>query len=347
MSNSTPYISVIIPIYNNRKADIERCFNSILNQTFFDYEVIIVNDGSNSECSKNIEHLARNFRNYRIIVQRNCGVSRARNTGISIACGKYVTFIDGDDYILPNMLQEAVSICIESDIDVLYGMVKYTHSKEISDMKPNLKNSKYVLMQDTTEIKCHMIDLSIDKFHYKSAYVSRGPVARFVRNDLCKKIKFDTGLKFGEDEDWNLRLLQTKVKIGICYSLWYLYIHNENSTLHAYRNNYIEEHTKRLDAIYKYVNNEEMLISFIHECLNVLKDISYYYFFSKQNNDGFMEKYSKFNKISYMYKWKDIFIFKRLIRLDNKAKITFILWKSKLLFFVLKMNNVIKTCLYR
>ena len=90
-------ISVIIPAYNAQKT-IYRCLESILNQTYRNIEVIVVNDGS----SDDTENICRQFEDerVRIVNQKNQGVSQARNTGIVLAQGKYICFVDSDDYVM-------------------------------------------------------------------------------------------------------------------------------------------------------------------------------------------------------------------------------------------------------
>lgn len=99
-----PEISVIVPIYNVEKY-LEKCIESILNQTFADFELILVNDGSPDGSAKICEKYAKTNDKIKLISQENAGLSAARNAGINIAKGKYLAFIDGDDYITDDMLE--------------------------------------------------------------------------------------------------------------------------------------------------------------------------------------------------------------------------------------------------
>ena len=108
----SPFFSIIIPTYN-RQHLISRPINSILNQTFNDYEIIIVDDGS----SDNTDHLITSMQNKKIryIKTDNCGVAHARNTGIKLATGKYIGFLDSDDLLEKNHLESAYDYLKEND----------------------------------------------------------------------------------------------------------------------------------------------------------------------------------------------------------------------------------------
>lgn len=111
-----PEISVIVPVYNVEKY-VEKCINSILGQTYKNFELIIVNDGSTDNSLKKI----KKFSDDRIILidQKNQGLSGARNTGISKAKGKYVTFIDSDDWISKGYLQEMMYCAHKYNADIV------------------------------------------------------------------------------------------------------------------------------------------------------------------------------------------------------------------------------------
>lgn len=93
-----PEVSVIIPVYNNEKY-VEKCIRSVMEQTFRDLEIIVINDGSTDGSGEILERLAAEDGRVRLISQENGGVAAARNSGIDDAEGKYLTFVDGDDYI--------------------------------------------------------------------------------------------------------------------------------------------------------------------------------------------------------------------------------------------------------
>ncbi len=112
------YISVIIPIYNAEKY-LPRCLDSIINQTYSNLEIILINDGS-SDASGNIcDSYAKEDSRVKVIHQSNAGVSAARNAGLDIATGDYISFVDPDDWIESNMYEVLVGTIQGKEIDIL------------------------------------------------------------------------------------------------------------------------------------------------------------------------------------------------------------------------------------
>ena len=99
-----PKYSVIVPVYNVEKY-LEKCLLSIENQTFEDYEVIAVNDGSTDNSLNMLNEFTKRYDNIKIISQNNQGLSSARNTGLTVAQGEYIIFVDSDDYVKEDLLE--------------------------------------------------------------------------------------------------------------------------------------------------------------------------------------------------------------------------------------------------
>ena len=99
-----PKVSIIVPIYNSEKY-MNKCIESILNQTLTEIEIILVNDGSTDNSGKIIDNYAKKDNRIKVIHQQNSGPSVARNKGISTAKGKYIGFVDSDDYIESTMYE--------------------------------------------------------------------------------------------------------------------------------------------------------------------------------------------------------------------------------------------------
>lgn len=121
-------ISVIVPMYNVIDY-IERCINSILKQDYYNYEIIIVNDGS-TDGSRNKIKQYENLENVIIIDKQNGGLSSARNVGLDNATGEYILFVDSDDYILPNTLKEAHDKINECNSDMCCFRIAYFSNNE-------------------------------------------------------------------------------------------------------------------------------------------------------------------------------------------------------------------------
>ena len=112
------FFSIIVPVYNTEKY-LDKCITSILEQTFSDYEIIIVDDGSKMECAIKIDSYLQTSSRIRVIHQVNKGLGGARNTGIQAAKGDYLFFLDSDDYIDKKALEIASNYLVKNQLDIL------------------------------------------------------------------------------------------------------------------------------------------------------------------------------------------------------------------------------------
>lgn len=110
-------VSVIIPVYNVEKY-IGKCLSSLMEQTFRNFEVIAVNDGSTDSSPEILRHFEERYDNIIVINQKNAGVAQSRNNGILRSRGQYLTFVDGDDYVSPTFLSELYNACVDYDADI-------------------------------------------------------------------------------------------------------------------------------------------------------------------------------------------------------------------------------------
>lgn len=115
---SYPLVSVIIPVYNVENY-LKECLDSVLNQTYKNIEVIVINDGSTDKSLHILEDYSSKFNNIKIIDQENSGQSVARNKGLENAKGKYIYFLDSDDYILPDTLKKLIKKLEMNNLDII------------------------------------------------------------------------------------------------------------------------------------------------------------------------------------------------------------------------------------
>ena len=113
----TPVISVVMPVYNVEKY-VGKCLSSLVEQTFRDFEIIAVNDGSTDSSPEILRHFERKYGNITVVDQNNAGMSQARNAGMKLARGEYLAFVDSDDYVAPTYLEELYDACVQFDADI-------------------------------------------------------------------------------------------------------------------------------------------------------------------------------------------------------------------------------------
>lgn len=131
-----PVLSVIVPVYK-AEAYLPRCIESILAQTFTDYELLLIDDGSPDDCGRICDEYARKDMRVRVFHQDNKGASAACNLGIDSAFGRYLVFVDSDDWVLPNYLHDLYEdVCAHSGVGlIIHGLMKVdSHKKKLGEL---------------------------------------------------------------------------------------------------------------------------------------------------------------------------------------------------------------------
>lgn len=138
-----PKISVIVPVYNVEKY-LYKCINSILEQTFNEFELILVNDGSTDNSGNICDEYAIKDRRVIVIHKENGGLSSARNAGLDIAKGSYISFIDSDDWIARDMYETLFDVGLKNDLDIVQCGYKSVY--ENSGMKAEVNSKKIMFV---------------------------------------------------------------------------------------------------------------------------------------------------------------------------------------------------------
>ena len=236
MKSDNPKISVIVPVYNAEKY-LRRCIDSILNQTFTDFEVLLINDGSTDSSGVICDEYAKQDSRVRVFHKENGGVSSARNVGIQNMKGEYSIHCDSDDWIKVNML------------DVLYNQAMISRADVIiCDYYSSKKDTYIRIVQNPTTLDAKGVcrDILLGKLHGSTWN-------KLVKSNLIikNKIKFNEQISYCEDVLFNVQLLLTNP--SVFYVNKALYVYNQisgsitNSKL-SYKN--VEEFELYCDSIY-------------------------------------------------------------------------------------------------
>ncbi len=215
-------LSVIVPVYNAEKW-LNRCIDSILEQSYKNFELILVNDGSKDASGEICDDYAKKDQRITVIHKANAGVSEARNTGIEIAQGDYIIFIDSDDAIVDGYFASAVA-GMETGVDWFICGAKeilFSGGNIVSESSFQLD-----LPQRTTILDLYSaVDNGI-----ASAFVNC-PCFRAYKTDIIKEnaLSFDPSLSLGEDIYFNLSYAKFAKEIFIDKNEYYLY-YRENTT---------------------------------------------------------------------------------------------------------------------
>lgn len=255
-------ISVIIPVYNIGKY-IERCLESIDNQTYSNIEAIIVDDGSTDNSSELIDKYLDN-KKFIIIHKKNGGLSSARNEGLKAATGDFVMFVDGDDYLFNDAIEILVKK-IADDVDViLFPYIKVYSNKKVKIHLFSEEEIKFSNKEVKDIIFPYLIGPSKKNNNLSPMAMDRLNTAwgKLYRKSLINNIMFVDTNEIGTEDGWYNILVFSKIKGSCLYTeeTWYLYEKgNTTSLLHSYKENYCEKRWNFYRLVDRLLKNKDLL----------------------------------------------------------------------------------------
>ena len=238
-------ISIVIPIYNAEKY-LEECLNSIKNQTYQNFEVIMVNDGSKDHSETICKRFLEDDSRFRYFDKENGGVSSARNVGLDNVEGDYITFIDADDWVDENHLELLITTVKKDHSDIVVSSYKQFNNIDIFYLRAYTIQEKYLLNFE----KMNRDDFLTIFPKLMSANVCfNNAVAKLFRKELVNNLRFDTSIKYGEDLDFYFRLYLNVDSISYVDEPTYVYrVHRDSTT-----SNFNQEHAEQELNIFKYM----------------------------------------------------------------------------------------------
>ena len=222
-------VSVIIPVYNVEKY-VERCFQSVSEQTYQNIEIIVVDDGSTDSSGKLCDEFARAEKRAVVIHKENGGLSSARNAGMRVAKGEYITFLDSDDFLALDFVEKAVLLCdnLSAEISILdMAYINETSNEEISDNS----NDEVVVLSREDAIKESL---------YQKMFSCCAPGKMYKKTTL-EGIEFPLN-KLSEDLAVCHLILNNANSIIYSNRIGYYYRQQQNSIMHVFN-------SRRLDAL--------------------------------------------------------------------------------------------------
>lgn len=215
-------ISVIVPVFNVEKY-LSPCIDSIINQTYKNLEIILVNDGSTDSCPGICDDYAVIDNRITVIHQKNGGLSAARNAGLKIATGDFISFVDSDDLLSVNFYQKLLQFSIENDADIVEcNFMKFERPLELTQVTTSLKENSEIFSAD-----------------YALELLMKEQLKQVVWNKLYKakvvdRHQFEIG-KIHEDEFWTYKIIARANKIvKITTALYYYRQQNESIMAERY-----------------------------------------------------------------------------------------------------------------
>ena len=271
-------ISIIIPIYNAEQ-HLVKCVNSILNQTEKNVEIILVDDGSKDSSLNICKNFQKKDERIKVIHQVNAGVSVARNHGIEVANGKYIGFVDSDDWIEPTMYERLLDEAEKIDADVVMcdATTVYADGRKQTDTITQLSASQILKKSDFTPTLLLEMAGSVWRCIYKSDRHNT-KLMKF------EKLYFPLGVKFSEDRIFNIYAFGHANYVVYIKEAYYNRYMNEKSAVHRFHVDYFEAYKKAAREIekaiyYAWNNEEEYQVAYLSQLItgSIMAICNYFY----------------------------------------------------------------------
>lgn len=222
-------LSIIVPVYNIDELLLRQCLDSVVKQTISDYEVIVVDDGSEVNCASVCDEYGLRYSFVKVIHQQNQGVSVARNSGIEAAAGKYVQFVDADDWIEKEASEKYFEFAEENQLDIM-----------LSGCVLEGEETTYLSVPDSGLIsgeEIHKLQLTI--LNNNPDYLGMWPMspwAKLFRKQYIKdySVRYIPGLKRMQDNLFCMYAYENAEKVGFFSYMGYHYRQNAASVCHKY-----------------------------------------------------------------------------------------------------------------
>lgn len=285
-------ISIVVPVYQTSQY-LNACLDSLAQQTYRNLEVIVVDDGSKDESGDICDNVADKDHRFKVIHQKNQGVSTARNNGLKFCTGEYIMFVDSDDWLEPCCCESALRKIRESKSDICFFEMHVIKNTDKKDTK-----ALVALNQLTTKTELLRLIIPFRDGDSVDDMVFYGPYCKLFKRDVIFGLSFLTGLRYGEDAIFNFEAVHVADSYCFLHEHLYYYRKNESSTTASFKQDRLEQSIIRL----KYTYN---LICMAEQCEEL--KLTYYQMFTNINF-WLMEKMfsgkSKSFKLSWTEFWK-------------------------------------------
>ena len=288
MSNKNIKVSVIVPVYNT-ELYLERCLNSILNQTFKDIELIIVNDNSNDNSHKIIETFINENTNIKYIDNKeNKGVSNCRNEAIKISSGEYILFIDSDDYLDENMIETMYNEASNNDLDI--AMCGYFVDYEDGNTQNRIINLDENRIYSGYEILSEIL-------HHKNG-VTGHSWNKLLKASIIKEnnIQYPEHMKIYEDVAFFSRLFPYCKKIKNIKKMFYHYIQRNNSSIKTINESVVLDTEEIVRLVNESISKLDLMNDFKAEyCAFVMRmfSVASHKIYTYSNDSNIQKEYIK------------------------------------------------------
>ena len=242
VSKKEPLISVIIPVYKVEEY-LDKCVSSVIEQTYKNLEIILVDDGSPDNCPKMCDDWAKKDNRIKVIHKKNGGVSSARNIGIKESKGEWITFIDSDDWIDENFIKKLYQVSLNNKSDVVIS----SYYRVTNDKYEKINTSVNILNFNNYE---YLIKALNPQTGYGFCHM------RIIKKEKINNFYFDEELKVTEDALFNIKLAKNIKNVSFLGEPLYYYRINNQSVVKKYDKDYPNKYLEGIKKIKKYIFSE-------------------------------------------------------------------------------------------
>lgn len=335
--NKEKIVSIIIPVYNAEKY-IDRCLKSILNQTFSNYEIILIDDGSTDSTATILDEYATRYNCIKVNHVENGGPSKARNIGLEMARGKWVQFMDADDFLESTMLEDYYNKSKQVDL-IISGVIRdlvFENKKKES----NLCEEK---LENRNTIGKYLVKMNISQHDILLNYIWN---KWYLREKLIlNQIKFNEAIKWGEDYLFNCKVFEYIDSVQLLKKNYYHYCYNNNESLVEQFNKNERDLQDGMDKSLRYMLKSYAIDDICEEKIEINSGRCYYNslmklreFTNKEEIYGYIDSCLERGGKQKIIKFIKGFPIARKIK--NLPIIFAVQTKSKrMLFYILKLKN--------
>lgn len=328
MNENNEKVSIIVPIYNVEKY-LNRCIESIINQTYKNLEIILINDGSTDSSQQICNTYKDRDERIKVINKENSGVSATRNIGLYNATGQWIVFIDSDDWIENDMIEKLLNVAHNENAEIVQCNSYYAYEKEIikrAEIMPN-----YQVRKDIENIKLDIISPKYDEMENNTyTRAIRAVHGKIFKSEVLKNEKFIENIFIFEDGIFLLSILDNVKTYILINEYLYYYRVTENSITKKFSNEYlnqIEQIMKNIrDYVVKQKDKEKFEKMYNVMYFELISSSMTRYFFNKDNK--------KKNKIKLL-KEKSENEYKSIIEKVDKKYLNL---NQKILLFLLRAH---------
>ena len=320
-------VSIIIPVFKVEQY-LDRCIESIINQTYKNLEIILVDDGSPDNCGEICDEWEKKDKRIKVVHKENGGISSARNAGLYIAKGEFICFVDSDDFIELNYVEKLVEKQKETNADLVY--CRFFKTNEKGEKKPVIEEGLKELVENK----------KIENYYFGGKFLVGGYVWRCLYSfNIIKEIVFDVKAKYCEDLLFNTEIiLEKNPQMALIEDCLYNYYENPISITRVitYENTMKLLYTKNECAKLLENYNREYLANSIRY-QNILEELELTRFGERKSIEELL--YIKYNTYENYYAYKKLKKEKFFKKIKTKLVVT---QRWGMIRFLLKIKRMFK-----